>query len=384
MFGAGLIPLSQAVLISISSKEEFGKAMAIWGFGVTMGPILGPLIGGYLTENYSWRWVFYINVPIGLLAFAGIYFYLKESPTQKRPFDFFGFSMLSVGVGFLQLMLDRGELLGWFQSNEIIFEAIISGLGFYFFLVHTFSQAKTFLNLELFKDRNFFIAVLLIFTLGISLFAALALIPSMLQDEFNYPVVTSGAVTAAQGVGTMITMLFISNLLKKVDPRYPMMLGILLMSYALWQMSHFSTQMDMRAFFIPGFLQGFGVGLVYIPLGVVAFANLSSELRDEGTAFFNLMRNIGSSIGISIVEACLTSNTQVVHATLGESITRFNTEITSSHVLASLNHLLNQQATMISYLDDFYLIMLLTLSVAPAILFIKKMGQTHQPATGIE
>lgn len=382
--GAGLIPLSQAILLSISSKEEFGKAMAIWGLGVTMGPILGPIIGGYLTENYSWRWVFYINVPIGALAFLGTYFFLSESSTQKRSFDFFGFITLSIGVSFLQLTLDRGELLGWFQSKEILAEAAISCLGFYFFFVHTFSLPKTFLNLALFKNRNFSLAVILIFTLGIALFITLALVPTMLQGEFNYPVVTAGAVTAAQGAGTMLAMLLVGHALKKIDARHPMLIGILLIALSLWQMSHFSLQMNLWGFIIPFFLQGFGVGLAYVPLGVVAFADLADNLRDEGTAFFNLMRNIGSSIGISVVEAYLTSNTQIVHSSLGASITSLNTTTKNLQALASLNNTITTQAKMIAYLNDFYLTMFVTLSVIPAILLLKKIVPSHQPAAGIE
>lgn len=384
IFGAGLIPLSQAVLLSITSRENFGKAMAIWGFGVTMGPILGPLIGGYLTENYSWRWVFYINVPIGLIAFLGIYFYLKEGPIQKRSFDFFGFITLSMAVGFLQLMLDRGELLNWFESKEIIFETIISGLSFYFFLIHTFSQKKSFLNLELFKDRNFTLGMLLIFTLGISLFATLALLPSMLQNQLNYPVVTTGIVTAAQGTGTMFAMLFVGNLIKKFDPRYIIFVGVFLIAYSLWQMSHYSMQMEIWTLLTPGFLQGLGVGLAYIPLGAVAFSNLTSDLHDEGTAFFNLMRNLGSSIGISIVEACLTSNAQRMHSTLGEHITAFNTQFPNIKSAAVMNGLVTNQSFMVAYIDDYYLIMLLTLCVVPAIFFLQKMTQTKKPAVGLE
>lgn len=393
--GAGLIPLSQAVLLSITPKEDFPKAMAIWGFGVTMGPILGPLLGGFLTENYNWRWVFFINIPIGLLAFTGIYFFLTETKTQKRTFDFFGFIMLSIGVGALQLMLDRGALQGWFESREIIIETIISGLGFYFFLVHTFSRPNTFLNLNLFKDRNFSIATILIFMLGVSLFATLALVPSMLQNQLNYPVLTTGVVTAAQGTGTMMAMMMVNRVMKYLDARRVIFLGILFVAYSLWQMSHYSFVMNTWALIIPGVIQGFGIGLAYIPLGAVAFSNLNSSLHDEGTAFFNLMRNLGSSIGISIVEACLTHNTQAEHATLAEHITPVNLSsnlalvansinTTSTKSLAALNALLTNQATMVAYINDYYLIMLITLSVAPLIFFLKKIGGDKKPAAGLE
>ena len=393
--GAGLIPLSQSVLLSITEKENFGKAMAIWGFGVTMGPILGPLLGGFLTENYNWRWVFFINIPIGLIAFIGLYTFLPESSSQKRSFDFFGFIMLSFGVGALQLMLDRGSIKGWFESNEIILETLVSTISFYLFIMHTLTKKNTFLNLELFKDRNFTIAVALIFIVGVSLFATLALIPSMLQNQLNYPVVTTGAVTAAQGTGTMMAMLMVGHIIKRIDARYVIVTGILLVALSLWQMSHYSLVMSTETLIFPGILQGFGVGLSYIPLGAVAFSNLSSTLHDEGTAFFNLMRNLGSSLGISMVMACLTHNTQAAHSSLSQHITAYDTSdnlaylanhvtTTTAQGLASLNALITNQATMIAYADDFYLIMLITLSVVPLIFFLRKIETVKKPAIGLE
>lgn len=393
--GAALIPLSQVILLSITPKEDYGKAMAIWGFGVTMGPIMGPLLGGYLTENYNWRWVFFINVPIGFIAFLGLYSSLSETKMQKSTFDFFGFLTLSVGVGALQLMLDRGSLQDWFTSTEIICEATISVFGFYLFIIHVLTRNKSFLNLELFKDRNFTMAVILIFIVGVSLFATLALLPAMLQNLYNYPVMTTGAVTAAQGTGTMMAMILVSHLLKRFDPRYVIGCGISMVAFALWQMSHYSLLMSNTDFILPGMIQGFGTGLCFIPLGAVAFSSLSSELQNEGTSFFNLMRNLGSSIGISVVEACLTHNTQAVHASLGQHITSYNSSNNLvhrlSHVdqasplgLATLNAKLTTQAAMVAYTDDFYLIMLITLSVLPIIFFLRKVEKVHKPAVGIE
>ncbi|MES2204271.1 MAG: DHA2 family efflux MFS transporter permease subunit [Pseudomonadota bacterium] len=393
--GAALIPLSQVILLNITPKEDYGKAMAIWGFGVTMGPILGPLLGGYLTEDYNRRWVFFINVPIGFVAFVGLTMFLTETKTQKSAFDFFGFLTLSIGVGALQLMLDRGSIQDWFTSVEIITEAIISALGFYLFVIHVLTRSKSFLNLELFKDRNFTVAVILIFIVGVSLFATLALLPAMLQNLFNYPVITTGAVTAAQGTGTMLAMLIVGHLLKRFDPRYVIGCGIAMVAFALWQMTHYSLLMSSTGFILPGMIQGFGTGLCFIPLGAVAFSNLTSELHNEGTSFFNLMRNLGSSIGISAVEAFLTSNTQIAHALLGQHLTAYNStnnlayklshvDLTHSIGLKILDVRLTQQATMIAYINDFYLIMIVTLIVLPLIFFLRKTEKNHTPAIGIE
>jgi DHA2 family multidrug resistance protein len=377
--GAGLIPLSQAVLLSMNTKENYGKAMAIWGFGVTIGPILGPILGGFLTENYNWRWVFYINLPVGLLALCGIYFCLSETKQQKRSFDFFGFISLSIAIGTFQLMLDRGSLQDWFSSTEIMIEALLASVFFYFFIVHTLTHKKPFLDLGLFQDRNYSLAVLLIFIMGIALFASIVLIPVMLQNQFHYPVTTAGVTTAVQGLGTMIAMLVVSRLIKKIDARYVIACGIIMIASALWQMSHYSLLMDREAFFLPGLMQGFGFGLAYISLSAIAFSTLSKVLQDEGAAFFNLMRNLGSSLGISTVETWLVHNTQIVHAALAENITPYHFHSTATALgLARLNATLNQHATMTAYQDDFYLIMCITLSILPLIFFLRKVVKVPQ------
>jgi DHA2 family multidrug resistance protein len=389
--GAALVPLSQAILFDINSRENYGKAMALWGVGVTMGPILGPALGGWLTDNYNWRWVFYINVPIGIVAFLGLYFFLPESKTQKSRFDFFGFITLSVGVGALQMMLDRGELKDWFGSSEIILEALLSGLGFYLFIIHVLTFKQPFINPGLFKDRNFVIGNILIFVIGIMLFASLALIPSMLQGQFNYPVFTAGLLTAPRGAGTMAAMFIAGRLLGRVDSRMIMGAGLLITAFSLKQMTAYSLLTDSRIIISAGLIQGFGIGLSYVPLSTVAFSALPAHMRNEGTAFFNLIRNLGSSIGISIVETLLTRNTQINHAMLGERLVPYNMAAQSAYAgnhidpttitgLAHLNHLLTQQATMIAYIDDYQLMMIMTLCVIPLLLLLRppKMIPTEQ------
>lgn len=380
--GAALVPLSQSILLSINPKENYGKAMAVWGLGVTMGPIIGPLLGGYLTQNYDWRWVFYINVPIGFLAFAGLYFFFKETETQTKKFDFFGFFALSLGIGALQIMLDRGELKDWFGSTEIIVEALLATVGFYWFFVHTWTYPQPFINPALFRDRNFSVATLLIFVLGIVLFAALALMPPMLQNQLNYPVFTTGIVTAPRGVGIMVAMMLVGRLLEYIDARYVIAIGLSITAFSLWQMTYYSLQTDVWAIIFPGLIQGFGIGFSYIALTSAAFSYLPQTLQNEGTSFFNLMRNLGSSIGISIVTTLLTRNTQTMHATLSTYITPYNPlanlAITANHInlfsipgLASLNAMVSNQAMMVSYIDDYYFMMLLTLFFIPSILFLR-------------
>jgi len=388
--GAALVPLSQAVLFDINPPKDFGRAMAIWGIGVTMGPILGPALGGWLTENYTWRWVFYINLPIGILAFIGLYFTLPENRNAKGSrFDFFGFISLSVFITALQLMLDRGQLLDWFSSSEIMIEAIVAGVAFYLFLVHSFSYEKPFLNPHLFQDRNFVASNIFIFVVGVVLFATLALVPPMLQNQMQYPVVLTGLVTAPRGAGTMIAMIVVGRLVTRFDPRLIIASGLALTAFSLWQMTQFSLTMNSTPIIVSGILQGFGVGLVWVPLSAVAFTTLPAHLRNEGTSFFNLLRNVGSSIGISVVMFLLTRNTQTLHASIAEHVTAYNAvgnqaaaaahfNLDTMQGLIGLNGAISNQAAMLAYIDDFQLMMILTLATIPFLFLIKKT----QPAGG--
>lgn len=381
MSGAALVPLSQALLFDINPPENHGKAMAMWGVGVTLGPVLGPLLGGWLTENYSWNWVFFINVPIGIIAFLGLSASMPETRPHNQPFDFTGFISLSLFMGALQLCLDRGELKDWFSSPEIILEALVSMTALYTFLVHSLTHRHPFVSLKLFADANFLTANVFIFLIGAVLFATLALVPPMLQNDMNYPVMMSGIVTAPRGAGTMLSMMVVGRLVGRYDPRLIIATGLGLMAFSLWQMMDFNLLMDQNLIVISGILQGFGIGLAYVPVSTVAFATLDPGLRNEGTAFFNLQRNIGSAIGISIVQTLLTRNTQFMHERLGEHITPwhsgiplyggFLTDPDQTTGLLDLNQTITNQASMIAYLDDFKLMLWLTLVLIPLLVIIK-------------
>ena len=374
--GAALIPMSQAVLLDINTPEQHPKAMAIWVMGVTIGPILGPALGGWLTENYEWRWVFYINVPFGILSLLGILAFMPETQLRKSRFDFFGFSALSLAIGALQLMLDRGQLRDWFSSTEIWIEAIVSGISFYLFVVHTITSAKPpFVSPALFKDRNFLAGSAFIFIIGVVLFATLALLPPLLQGPMNYPVVLTGLVTAPRGIGTLVAMFIVSRLMGKVDTRLIIAAGFGITAFSLWQMTGFYLQMDSSLVVWSGFAQGLGTGFVFVPLAAITFATLSPRFRNEGTAVFSLIRNLGSSIGISVVETLLTRNTQVMHSRLAEQITPYGdmlhaqspAALSTARGLAMLNESVSGQAAMIAYNNDFQLMMVLTLCVIPLI-----------------
>jgi MFS transporter, DHA2 family, multidrug resistance protein len=379
--GAALIPMSQAVLLDINPPKEHAKAMAVWVTAVTIGPILGPALGGWLTENYNWRWVFYINVPFGILAFLGILTFMPETQLRKSRFDFFGFTALSLAIGSFQLMLDRGQLKDWFNSTEIWIEAIVAGMALYLFVVHMLTTKRApFVSPALFKDRNFLTGNVFIFIVGVVLFATLALLPPLLQDLMGYPVVLTGLVTAPRGLGTLVAMFIVGRIMGKVDTRLIIATGFALTGFSLWQMTHFYLQMGTASIVWSGLTQGLGTGFVYVPLAAITFATLSSQFRNEGTAVFRLVRNIGSSVGISVVTTLLTRNSQIMHARLAEQVTPFNDvlraqapgALTTTGGLAGLNAMVSGQAAMIAYNDDFKLMMVLTLCAVPLVALLRR------------
>lgn len=382
VFGAALVPLSQSTLLDSYPRERHGSAMAIWGLGAVVGPVLGPSLGGWLTDHYSWRWVFYINVPFGILAFLVISRAVPESKINRGAgFDIFGFAMLSLAVASLQMFLDRGELKDWFGSTEIVTEAVLAGLFFYVFLVHSFTVEHPFINPQMLKDRNFSVSLLVMAVVGVVLFATLALMPPFLQTLLDYPVFTVGMLLAPRGIGTMVAMLFVGRILSRVDARVPLTFGLLLSVYSLWWMEGFSLDVPSWDIAMSGVLQGFGIGFVWVSMTTVAFSTLPPAMRNEAAGLFNLMRNLGASAGISGVTALLTENTQIVHSTLAAQITLFNPLLQGPAVqhawnvhrpagLAALNAEVTRQASMIAYLDDFKAIMILTLLLIPLVMFL--------------
>lgn len=390
--GAALIPMSQATLLDINPPERHGRAMTVWVMGVTLGPILGPALGGWLTEQYSWRWVFYINLPIGILCFFGVLAFMKETTQRLSRFDFFGFASLSLAVGSLQLLLDRGQSNDWFSNIETWIEAGVCALSLYLFVVHLLTTRKTpFISPALFKDRNFLAGNFFIFMIGVVLFATLALLPPLLQNLLGYPVVLTGLVTAPRGIGTFIAMLIVGRLGNRIDGRYVMAIGLTLTAVSLWWMTNFYLQMDSNEIVWSGLLQGIGTGCVFAPLSTIAFSTLLPQLRNEGTAFFSLMRNLGSSIGISAVTTLLVRNTQIMHSRLAEHVTPFSDGLTPSlsagvpaaTELARLDAAVTQQAAMIAYNNDFKLMLILTVIAIPLVALLRAppaAARTAQPA----
>lgn len=382
IFGAALVPLSQSTLLNAYPPEKHGQAMALWGVGIMVGPILGPTVGGYLTEYYSWHWVFFINVPVGILAFLGVAASVPDSAPSDRPFDFAGFAFLSLAVGSFQMMLDRGESQDWFASTEIMVEAGLAFACFWMFLVHARSAKTPFVDLSLFKDRNFASGSVFIFIVGIVLLATLALLPPFLQQLMGYPVMTTGLVLAPRGVGTMISMIVVGRILGKVDARLPILAGLMLTALSLHQMAGFTMEVSIHDIVVSGLIQGAGLGLIFVPLSTMTFATLPARARTEAAGLFSLIRNIGSSVGISIVMSLLSRNGTINHATLTEHVTPFNEMLQRPWLpdawsldapagLAALNAEITRQATQIAFLNDFKLMMLVVLAAAPLLLLLR-------------
>ncbi len=381
--GASLVPLSQAVLLDSYPRERHGSAMALWGMGVMVGPILGPTLGGYLTEYYSWRWAFYINLPVGILAVLGIAAFVPEAKSERRHgFDFFGFALLSIAIGALQLMLDRGNSRDWFDSTEIVLEAATAGLAFYLFLSHMFTAEKPFIEPGLFADRNFVAGILLMFTVGVLLLATLALLPPFLQSLLGFPVITAGYVLAPRGIGTMAAMMVVGRLVGKVDVRLLVLTGLSLMAWSLHEMTLWNLDVGVADIVWTGVLQGVGLGFIFVPLSTIAFATLAPRYRNEGTAMFSLIRNIGSSVGISLVMTVLGHQIQSSHAGLSEAITPFRDAFRapglpqvwswSSEIgRVALDAEVTRQAVTIAYLNDFRFMMYLSLLAIPLLLLLR-------------
>ncbi|WP_018274834.1 DHA2 family efflux MFS transporter permease subunit [Teredinibacter turnerae] len=381
--GAALVPLSQAVLLDTYPKEKHGQAMAMWGVGVMVGPILGPFLGGWLTEYYDWRWVFYINVPVGVFTWFALTAFMEETPLDNsRRFDFTGFLFLAIALGALQMMLDRGETLDWFNSSEVIVESLITAFAFYLFVAHIFTHKSPFIEPAIFKDRNFSISLIFIFIVGIVLLATIALLPPFMQSLMGYSVMDVGTLLAPRGMGTMVAMMLVGRLSGKVDPRHLIFVGLCLTSLSLWEMTYYTTLTTQWEIVRNGVIQGFGLGFVFVPLSAVAFSTMQPQYRGIGTALFSLLRNIGSSIGISVVVTYLAHRSQINHGIFASYITPFsqplNQAVSSGALdtstlqgIAAINGKVTEQALTLAYLQDFRLMMFVTLVAMPLLLFMR-------------
>jgi DHA2 family multidrug resistance protein len=396
MFGAALVPLSQAVMLDSYSLQERAKAMSIWGMGVMMGPIMGPSLGAWLTETYSWHWVFFVNLPFGIFTVLGLLVFMDETKKDlELRFDWFGFAALAIGIGAMQVALDRGEQLGWLESNEIIAEMIVSIAGFYFFFAHSFTTAKPFIQFAIFKDKNFVGGCVFMAVMGLVLFSTMALSSPYLQNVIGYPIITAGLLLATRGCGTFVAMMLVGRIMKYIEARTLIISGLSLMAGSLFFMTGWTDQTGVPEIVVLSIIQGFGLGLVFVPLSTVAFLTLPNHLRTDGTSMLTLLRNVASSIGISVVIAQLTEGSRRTYAILSEHINPFNhalqmpdvrgmIDLGSDAGRAMADAMVGMQSQIIAFSLDYQLVMIVTLCAIPLAIMIGSTKAALRKQQGTE
>ena len=382
VFGAPLIPLSQALILDIYTLKERGPAMAIWGVGVMVAPILGPVLGGWLTESLSWRWVFYINVPVGALCLLGIFTFVPETIKDKeRSLDIVGFALLGIAIAALQLVFDRGQSVGWFDSGEIVLEASVAFVALWFSLVHSFTSRHPFLPLPIFKDVNFATCSALGVGVGVVILSVSALLPLMLQTVYSYSVLQTGMLLSPRGFGSIVSMLAVGRLIGRVDTRFLLMIGQAIFAASFYHLSTFTLDTPSSAVVFNGVLQGLGTGLLFLPLTTMAFGTIAPHLRPDATSFYTLMRNLGGSAGISIMLVLLSAfsvgarTSLVAPYGLDNAMTQATLpapfSLTDPAGIAMLSGAVDRQAAMLGYTQVFHLMFVVTLCMMPPVLLMR-------------
>jgi MFS transporter, DHA2 family, multidrug resistance protein len=390
-FGAAIAPLTQALMLDLYALRDRARVLGLFGLGVTIGPVLGPSLGGYLTEIWNWRAVFYVNVPFGFAALVGLAAYMPSDDQRYRiGFDAFGFGLFGLGIGALQLMLDRGETRDWLSSPEIVAELLMAGLCAYMCAVHLTTAKAPFLRLEMFRDRNLSAGLVVVFVFGAINLATMAVLPLFLAGVLNYPTVDIGMALAPRGLGIMVAMAASGKVVNRVDPRVLVMGGMGLVAGTLQAMTAFSVSTGGAAIFWTGLVQGIGLGLVFLTLGVATFATLEPRFRTDAAALFTLIRYVGGSMGIAVAMSVLANEIQAGHAHLAAFITPYNRAL---HALApwaiwsiftrdGLNALdaeVLQQARTIAFLNVFRLFAQVCLLCLPLALLLKPKAVAEKP-----
>lgn len=384
--GASLIPLSQTIMANIFPEQDRGKAMAIWGIGVMVGPILGPTLGGLITEVSTWRWNFYINVPVGIISLILTWKNLIDTEKKERQMDWIGLILISISIASLQYFLDRGNQDDWFDSRKICIAAFLTIICFLGFLLHAMTKKtqKIVFNLNIFSDRNFFLASLLLAMFGLGLFGAMIILPLMLENLFNYPALTTGLVMAPRGIAAMISMIMMGQLIKKIDPRWLILSGLIISAFGMYMGTYYNLNISREWIIGPILIQGFGMGMIFVPISTLAFTTLPEHLRQEASGLFNLLRTLGSSIGISIVANLLSRGIQTHWNYFGGFVNLYNpmflkyiqkfTEHGIPNMLgkATIVKIIASNAAMLSYVNIHAFIAYSFLIMMPLVLLFKK------------
>jgi DHA2 family multidrug resistance protein len=398
--GGALQPLSQAVLLESFPPEQRGKAMGFWGQGIVVAPIIGPVLGGWLTDTYSWRWVFYINIPFGIASIIMTTLFIFDPPYIRRTsqrIDYWGMGMLAVGIGALQVMLDKGQEQDWFSSGWIVGLLIAAGVFLTAFIVRELLTAHPVVSLRVFKDRTYSTGVFLMTLLGFVLYGSLVLLPIWLQTLLGYPAVQAGIAMAPRGVGSFIGMTLIGRVMHKFDPRKFLAFGLLVGASTLFQLSRLNINAGYWDFFWPQFVQGISLAMLFVPLTTISMSNIPREGMGNATSLFNLLRNLGGGIGIAGVSTLVTRNSQKHVNMLGANVTAYNPQTTAlmsrltggaphgpgsvgaRHGYAAMFGMLERQATMLSYIDVFQLLALIFVLMTPLVLIMKKPSHAVKP-----
>ena len=393
--GGALQPLSQSILLETFPPYQHGMAMAIFGVGIMFGPIIGPLLGGWITDNWSWHWIFYINVPIGIISILMVMFFIIDPPYMKRmkmKIDYWGLAFLAIGLGCLQIVLDKGEREDWFQSGFIVTLGIISATSLIFFIIVEMFAEHPIVNLKAFKSISFSTGNIVMFFGFFNLFASIVLLPIYLQTLMGYTATLAGLVLGPGGIATMVTLIIAGRLINKVNPKGILAFGIIVCAYATYLMSQFNLYADFYTVLWPRIVLGVGMGFFFIPLTTLTMSGIKKEDMGNATAIFNLLRNLGGSFGVAFVTTMLSRRAQFHQFRLVEYLTPFDTAYQmASHQsaqvlqyrgfegslseygsLATIYRQLMRQASMMSFNDVFYLTSIIMVCILPLVLLMKK------------
>ena len=381
-FGASVIPLSQSIMVQIYPKSQRGKAMALFSVGILLGPILGPTLGGIITENMDWRWIFYVNAPIGAICLALIYFFVKLDGRGPNKVDWPLVIAMTIGIGLLQMVLDRGNQESWFQSNVILFSAIISAIAIVFFVTRSFLTKGDIAPIWLLRDRNLLMSCLIMAGFSMGMFGITQLQPMMLEQLLNYPVETTGFLMAPRGLAAAIVLLALARFMDRIDARLLIVIGLSLNAIGTYLMTKYSMDIDIYWILLPSIIQGAGMGLVFAPLSQLAYATLAPKDSIGGAVIFNLCRTIGGSFGISIVNTYFSRIQQKEWHELGGAISPTNpilqqaaqahgTTITDPSFLMQIQNLLHQQSTLLAFVYTFGFLLFSYLCLIPLLALFK-------------
>jgi len=380
-------PMTMTIMFDVSAPSKQAMTMAVFSMIVMVAPISGPTIGGYLTEYLNWRWIFYVNLPIGIPALLLLWWLLPSRPVVRRRFDMTGFASIAIALGAMQLLLDRGHQKDWFSSWEIIIEAIVAVSCLWVFVIHSRTTAHPLFNRKVYQNRNFMVSICFMGIMGLAVVGLSSVLPMLFQTIYGYPVIDTGLMMAPRGIGVMIASLGAGWIVKYVDARVLMCTGFMLAAASMWTMTRWTIVMDIEPILMASFIQGLGFGMIVAPMNLIAFATLDPSLRPDGSSMMALFRSLGGSIGISIIVSLIARNQQISHSDIGSNVTSTilptvdlpalvdRSQGFGAAVLAMIDGEVSRQALMIAYLDNFYLLFWVLLAFVPLPFILKRPRQ---------